>query len=55
MENRVGVGLEITANPLRTQDFVPVKWQRYFGLFKFSRRLDKDHEKTTARAQAWIL
>ena len=58
-ENLLGVDLEITANPPQTQGFVPVRWrwvsERAFGLFNFFRRLDKDHEKTTQSAQAWVL
>jgi putative transposase len=52
-ENLLGVDLEITANPLQTQGFVPVRWrwvgERAFGLFNFFRRMDKDHEKTTKK------
>jgi putative transposase len=37
---------------------VPVKWrwvsERTFGTFNFFRRLDKDHEKTTQSAEAWV-
>jgi len=29
--------------------------ERSFGMFNFFRRLDKDHEKTTNSAEAWIL
>ena len=57
--NLMGVELEITANPRYTQGFVPVQWrwvsERGFGMFNFFRRLDKDHEKTTSSAEAWIL
>ena len=57
--NMLGVELEITANPPHTQGFVPVQWrwvsERSFGMFNFFRRLDKDHEKTTNSAEAWIL
>ncbi len=57
--NLMGVELEITANPPHTNDFVPVKWrwvsERSFGTFNFFRRLDKDHEKTSSSAKAWIL
>ena len=59
IENLLGVDLEITANPPQTQGFVPVRWrwvsERTFGLFNFFRRLDKDHEKTTHSAEAWVL
>ena len=57
--NLLGVELEITANPPHTEGFVPIQWrwisERGFGMFNFFRRLDKDHEKTTASAEAWIL
>jgi len=58
--NLLGVKLEITANsPQQAKGFVPVQWrwisERGFGMFNFFRRLDKDHEKTTASAEAWIL
>ncbi|GEO07502.1 DDE transposase [Adhaeribacter aerolatus] len=57
--NMLGVELEITAKPPHTQGFVPIKWrwvsERGFGMFNFFRRLDKDHEKTTTSAEAWIL
>ncbi|MDQ3291554.1 MAG: IS5 family transposase [Bacteroidota bacterium] len=57
--NLLGVELEIIANPPQTNGFVPVKWrwisERGFGMFSFFRRLDKDHEKTTTSAEAWIL
>lgn len=57
--NLLGVELEITAKPPQTEGFVPVKWrwvtERTFGTFNFFRRLDKDHEKTTASAEAWVL
>lgn len=58
-DNLLGVELEITSNPPQTKEFVPVKWrwvsERAFGLFNFFRRLDKDHEKTTQSAEAWVL
>jgi transposase len=58
-ENLLGVNLEISSPPPNTQGFVPVRWrwvsERAFGIFNFFRRLDKDHEKTTESAQAWIL
>ncbi len=57
--NLLGVELEISASPPHTAGFVPVKWrwitERGFGMFNFFRRLDKDHEKTTTSAEAWIL
>ncbi len=58
-ENLLGVEVEITAKPPDAEGFVPVKWrwvaERTFGLFNFFRRLDKDHEKTTQSAEAWVL
>ena len=58
-ENLLGVELEISSRPPGSEGFVPVKWrwvsERTFGLFNFSRRLDKDHEKTTESAEAWVL
>ena len=58
-ENLRGVAVEITSKPPQTEGFVPVKWrwvaERTFGLFNFFRRLDKDHEKTTQSAEAWVL
>ncbi len=58
-ENLRGVELEITSKPPDSEGFVPVKWrwvsERAFGLFNFFRRLDKDHEKTTHSAEAWVL
>lgn len=58
-ENLLGLELEITAKPPDSKGFVPVKWrwvsERAFGLFNFFRRLDKDHEKTTHSAEAWVL
>jgi len=57
--NMLGVELEISSKPPSSTGFVPVKWrwvgERTFGSFNFFRRLDKDHEKTTASAQAWVL
>jgi len=57
--NLMGVELEITPNPPHTQGFVIIKWrwvsERGFCMFDFFRRLDKNHEKTTAGAQALIL
>lgn len=57
--NLLAVELEISSNPPQTQGFVPVKWrwvgERTFGLFNFFRRMDKDHEKTTKSAEAWVL
>jgi len=58
-QNMLGVELEISSTPPQTKGFVPVRWRwvskRGFGLFNFFRRLDKDHEKTTTSAEAWIL
>lgn len=58
-ENLLGVEVEITSKPPEAEGFVPVKWrwvaERTFGLFNFFRRLDKDHEKTTHSAEAWVL
>ncbi len=58
-ENLLGVELEISSKPPETEGFVPVKWrwvgERTFGWFHFFRRLDKDHEKTTQSAEAWVL
>ena len=58
-QNMLGVELEISANPPNTQGFVPVqrRWvsERSFGMFNCFRRLNKDYEKTTASAEAWIL
>lgn len=57
--NMLGVELEISSRPPSQQGFVPVKWrwvtERSFGSFNFFRRLDKDHEKTTQSAEAWVL
>jgi len=53
-----GIELEIASKPPSSKGFVPVKvrWvaEQTFGIFNFQRRLDKDHEKTTNSAQAWI-
>lgn len=58
-ENLRSVEVEITSKPPEAEGFVPVKWrwvsERTFGLFNFFRRLDKDHEKTTQSAEAWVL
>lgn len=58
-ENLLGVDLEISSKPPGAEGFVPVKWrwvsERAFGLFNFLRRRDKDHEKTTQSAEAWVL
>ena len=58
-ENLLGVELEISSKPPGSEGFVPVKWrwvsERAFGTFNFFRRLDKDHEKTTQSAEAWVL
>lgn len=52
------IELEIAAKPPSSKGFVPVKtrWvtEQTFGIFNFQRRLDKDHEKTTNSAEAWI-
>lgn len=52
------IELEISSRPPTTKGFVPVKirWvtEQTFGIFNFQRRLDKDHEKTTNSAEAWI-
>jgi putative transposase len=57
-ENMLGVELEISSKPPGSEGFVPVKWrwvsERTFGTFNFFRRLDKDHEKTTESAEAWV-
>ena len=57
--NLLGVELEITSKPPTAAGFVPVKWrwvtERSFGTFNFFRRLDKDHEKTSNSAEAWVL
>ena len=57
--NLLGVELEISSRPPSQKGFVPVKWrwvtERSFGSFNFFRRLDKDHEKTTQSAEAWVL
>ena len=57
--NLLGVELEISSRPPTTQGFVPVKWrwvtERTFGISNFFRRLDKDHEKTVASSEAWVL
>jgi putative transposase len=57
--NLLGVDLEISSAPPTEEGFIPVKWrwvtQRSFGTFNFFRRLDKDHEKTTKSAEAWVL
>jgi len=57
--NLLGVELEISSRPPTQKGFVPVKWrwvtERTFGTFNFFRRLDKDHEKTTNSAEAWVL
>jgi len=58
-EKLLGVELEISSRPPGSEGFVPVRWrwvsERAFGLFNFSRRLDKDHEKTTKSAEPWVL
>ncbi|WP_187260536.1 IS5 family transposase [Pontibacter beigongshangensis] len=58
-ENLFGVEVEISSRPPEATEFVPVRWrwvsERAFGLFNFFRRLDKDHEKTTQSAEAWVL
>jgi transposase len=52
------IELEISSRPPSFKGFVPVKirWvtEQTFGTFNFQRRLDKDHEKTTNSAEAWI-
>jgi len=52
------IELEISSRPPTTKGFVPVKirWvtEQTFGIFSFYRRLDKEHEKTTNSAEAWI-
>jgi putative transposase len=52
------IELEIASRPPSSKGFVPVKirWvtEQTFGTFNFQRRLDKDHEKTTNSAEAWI-
>ena len=52
------IELEISSRPPTARGFVPVKirWvtEQTFGIFNFQRRLDKDHEKTTNSAEAWI-
>lgn len=52
------IELEIASRPPTAVGFVPVKirWvtEQTFGIFNFQRRLDKDHEKTTNSAEAWI-
>lgn len=57
--NMLGVEVEISSRPPAQKGFVPVKWrwvtERSFGTFNFFRRLDKDHEKTTQSAEAWVL
>lgn len=57
--NMIGVELEIASKPPASAGFVPIKWrwvgERTFGAFNFFRRLDKDHEKTTKSAEAWVL
>lgn len=58
-ENLLGVNLEISSRPPTAEGFVPIQWrwvtERTFGTFNFFRRLDKDHEKTTQSAEAWVL
>lgn len=58
-ENLLGVELEISSRPPTTKGFVPIKWrwvtERTFGISNFFRRLDKDHEKTAASSEAWVL
>ena len=57
--NMLSVEVEISSRPPSQKGFVPVKWrwvtERSFGGFNFFRRLDKDHEKTTQSAEAWVL
>lgn len=57
--NLLGVELEISSRPPTEKGFVPIRWrwvtERTFGTFNFFRRLDKDHEKTTKSAEAWVL
>lgn len=52
------IELEISSRPPSTTGFVPVKirWvtEQTFGIFNAQRRLDKDHEKATNSAEAWI-
>jgi putative transposase len=52
------IELEISSRPPSSKGFVPVKirWvtEQTFGIFNFQRRLDKDHEKTSNSAEAWI-
>jgi transposase len=56
--NLLGVELEISSAPPTNEGFVPVRWrwvtERSFGCFNFFRRLDKDREKTTKSAEAWV-
>lgn len=58
-DNLLGVELEISSRPPTQKGFVPIRWrwvtERTFGTFNFFRRLDKDYEKTTKSAEAWIL
>lgn len=53
-----GIELEISSKPPSSKGFIPVKirWvtEQTFGIFNFQRRLDKEHEKTTNSAEAWI-
>ena len=57
--NLLGVEVEISSPPPSSEGFVPVKWrwvsERSFGTFNFFRPLNKDQEKTTKSAQAWVL
>lgn len=57
--NLLGVEVEISSPPPSSEGFVPVKWrwvtERSFGTFNFFRRLNKDQEKTTKSAEAWVL
>lgn len=52
------IELEISSRPPSSKGFVPVKirWvtEQTFGVLNFQRRLDKDHEKTTNSAEAWV-
>lgn len=56
---RGSIELGVSSRPPSEKGFVPVKirWvtEQTFGTFSFFRRLDKDHEKTTNSAEAWVL
>lgn len=55
----VGLEVEFATKPPTPKGFVPIKWrwtvERTFAWLNYFRRHDKNYEKTTSSAEAWIL